>query len=94
MATQKFTSFGNFLFYMHADMTAITIHSNKIVSNDVKKQLSATRAMAWKKPNELFGQPHNCKDRGQVYIPVGLGIKHRVWPRAGFDSAVEHMVDP
>ena len=37
MATQKFTSFDKFFFFlMHADMTAVTIQSNKIVSNEVK----------------------------------------------------------
>ena len=36
MATQKFTNFGKF-FLMHADMTAVTIQSNKNVSNEVKE---------------------------------------------------------
>ena len=40
---------------MYADMTAVTIQSNKIVSNEFR-QLSTTRAIIWKKPNELFGQ--------------------------------------
>ena len=35
MATQKFTSFDVF-FLMHADMTAVTVESNKIVLNEVK----------------------------------------------------------
>ena len=35
MATQKFTNFDDFL-KMHADMMAVTIQSNKIVSNEVK----------------------------------------------------------
>ena len=35
MATQKFTKFGTF-FLMHADVTAVTIQSNKTVSNEVK----------------------------------------------------------
>ena len=35
MATQKFTNFGVFK-KMHADMTAVTIQSNKIVLNEVK----------------------------------------------------------
>ena len=34
MAAQKFTNFDVFL--MHADTTAVTIQSNKIVSNEVK----------------------------------------------------------
>ena len=36
MATQKFTNFVKFFFLMHANMTAIVIQSNKIVSNEVK----------------------------------------------------------
>ena len=35
MATHKFISFDKF-FKIHADMTAITIQSNKIVLNEVK----------------------------------------------------------
>ena len=35
MATQKFTNFEKFL-QMHTDMTAATIQSNKIFSNEVK----------------------------------------------------------
>ena len=35
MATQKFTNYDK-LFLMHADMRAVTIQSNKIVSNEVK----------------------------------------------------------
>ena len=36
MATQNFTNFGKFFFLIHADTTAVTIQSNKIVSNEVK----------------------------------------------------------
>ena len=35
MDAQKFTNFDKF-FKMHADLTAVTIQSNKIVSNEVK----------------------------------------------------------
>ena len=35
MAAQKFTNFDKF-FLMHADMTAVTLQSNKIVLNEVK----------------------------------------------------------
>ena len=35
MATQKFTNFEVFL-KMHADMTTVTIQSNKLVSNEIK----------------------------------------------------------
>ena len=35
MAIQKFINFDKF-FEMHSDMTAVTIQSNKIVSNEVK----------------------------------------------------------
>ena len=34
MAAQKFTNFDVFL--MHSDTIAVTIHSNRIVSNEVK----------------------------------------------------------
>ena len=38
MATQKFPNFDKFFFFlMHADMTAVTIQSNKIVLNGVKE---------------------------------------------------------
>ena len=36
MATQKFTNFDKFFKKMHTDMTAVTIQSNKIISNEVK----------------------------------------------------------
>ena len=36
MATQKFTNFDKVFFLMYADMTAVTIQSNKIVSKEVK----------------------------------------------------------
>ena len=39
---------------MHADMTAVTIQSNKIVSNEVKKKLDATRAILLKKNKQTF----------------------------------------
>ena len=39
---------------MHADMTVVTIQSNKIVSNEVKDK-SSTGAVVWKKTNELLG---------------------------------------
>ena len=42
-------------------MTAVTIQSNKIVSNEVR-QLSTTRAILQKKTNELFSQ-HNKSNR-------------------------------
>ena len=35
MAAQKFTNFDKF-FLMHTDMTAVTIQSNKIVSNEIE----------------------------------------------------------
>ena len=42
---------------MHVDITAVTIQSNKIVSNEVK-QLSDTRAITQGKKTQLFGQPN------------------------------------
>ena len=38
---------------MHADMTAVPIQSDKIVLNEVKRQLSTTRATAQKKKNVI-----------------------------------------
>ena len=35
MAAQNFTNFDKF-FLMHTDMTAVTIQSNKIVSNEIE----------------------------------------------------------
>ena len=42
---------------MHAAISAVTIQSNKIISNELKTQLSPTRATLGKKANALFGQP-------------------------------------
>ena len=42
---------------MHADMTAVRIQSNKTVLDEVKRQLSTTRAIVGK-TNKHFGQ-HN-----------------------------------
>ena len=36
MATQKFTNFDKFVL-MHADVTAVTIQSNKIIWNELNK---------------------------------------------------------
>ena len=36
MAAQKFTNFDKLFKKMYADMTAVTIQSNKIVSNEVE----------------------------------------------------------
>ena len=36
MATEKFTNFDKLFKKMYADMTAVTIQSNKIVLNEVK----------------------------------------------------------
>ena len=37
MATQNFTNFDKFFFFfMHTEMTTVTIQSNRIVSNAVK----------------------------------------------------------
>ena len=43
---------------MHTDMTAVTIPSNKIVSNEVKDNLVLLEPSYGKKPNEPFGQPN------------------------------------
>ena len=39
-------------------MTAVTIQSNKIVLNEVKRQLRTTKAIAYKKHNGIFVQPN------------------------------------
>ena len=57
MAAQKFTNFDK-CFFNAADMTAFMMQFNKIVSNEVKNSLSTTRAIVWKKLNQLFGQPN------------------------------------
>ena len=54
MATQKFS---NFDFFMHANMRAVTIQSNKIVSNGVKDNQELLESSYRKKPYELSGQP-------------------------------------
>ena len=55
MAAQKFTNFDQF-FLIHADMTAITIQPNKIVSSEVKDNSALLEPSYGKKPNGLFGQ--------------------------------------
>ena len=52
IATQKFTNFDFFL--MHADMTAVTMQSNKIVSNEVKDN-QVLLEPSYGKPNKLLG---------------------------------------
>ena len=42
---------------MHPDLTAVTIQSNKIVSNEVKDSEALLEPSDEKKTNELFGQP-------------------------------------
>ena len=54
MATQKFT---NFDVKMHADMTAVTIHTTKIVLQEAKDNEALLKPSYRKNPNELFGQP-------------------------------------
>ena len=53
MVAQKFTNFGKFSL-MHADMTAVTVQSNKIVLNEVKRQLSTPGAIIQKKTKRTF----------------------------------------
>ena len=48
MGTQKFTTF-DVLFLTHADMTAVTIQSNKFVSNEVKDNETLLEASYGKK---------------------------------------------
>ena len=56
-------------------MIAVTIQPNKIVSSEVKKQLSTTRDILWKKLNELFDQP-NSNFALQYYCEVQIRLDH------------------
>ena len=47
-----------FLKKMHTDMTAVTIESNKIVSNEVKDNWVLLQPSYGKGLNELFDQPN------------------------------------
>ena len=62
MATQKFANFNKF-FQMLSDMTTVTIQSNKIVSNKVKKIKHYLEPQE-KKTNELLGQPNASPNKG------------------------------
>ena len=42
---------------MHVDMTAVTIHSNKIVSNEVKDNQAVLEPSYRKKTNKLLANP-------------------------------------
>ena len=55
---------------MHADMTTVTIQSNKIVSNEVKDNQLLLEQSYRKKPSELFGHPSNC---GKIMSGGGHG---------------------
>lgn len=58
MATEKFTNFDKLFKKMYADMTAVTMWCNKIVSNEVR-QINTTGAILQKgKKDLLFGQPN------------------------------------
>ena len=51
-------------------MIAVTIQPNKIVSSEVKKQLSTTRDILWKKLNELLANPI-------VILPCSIIVKFK-----------------
>ena len=53
MAAQKFKNFDKF-FIMHADITAVTIQSNKIVLNEIKDNQALLGPPYRKKTNKLF----------------------------------------
>ena len=64
---------------MHADMTAVTIQSNKIVSNEVKENYMLREPSYGKnkQTNEIFNQPNTsnlpkCKERNCF-------SNHEVW---------------
>ena len=50
-------------------MTAVTIQSNKIVSNELR-QLNTSRAILWKELNEPFGQPNKIGVSLLIYLWV------------------------
>ena len=43
---------------MHTDVTAVTIQSNKTVSNEVQDNEALLEPSDGEKTNELFGQPN------------------------------------
>ena len=47
---------------MHADRTAVTIQTNKIVLNEVKDNQTLLESSYGKKHNELFGQSNKIVD--------------------------------
>ena len=66
-------------------MTAVTIQSNKIVPNEVKRQLSATRAILWGKktflPTQYFDTQLSSRDfflnRGSKMLPDAPSLPFR-----------------
>ena len=48
-------------------MTAATVQSNKIVSNEVKDNNGTTRATVWKK---LFGQPNIRINHVLIFLEI------------------------
>ena len=56
MAAQKCTNFDKF-FKMHTDMTAVTIQSNKVVSNEVKDNSTLLELSYGKKVADFLANP-------------------------------------
>ena len=61
MATQKFTNFDKFFFFMYTDMTAVTITIKKkkthLISNEVKNNLAVLEPSYGKKQMRLLAKP-------------------------------------
>ena len=58
MATQKFTNFDQFFFFMYTDMTAVTITiKKKLISNEVKNNLAILEPSYGKKQMRLLAKP-------------------------------------
>ena len=55
MATQKFTNFDTLK--MHADMTAFTIQSNKLVANEIKDNQVLSEPSYGKNPMNFLANP-------------------------------------
>ena len=81
MLTQKFTNFDHFL-KMHADMTAITIHSNKIVLKEVKGNYCfplLEESKLWKTLKEMGIPDHLTHLLRNLCAGQEATIKNQTW---------------
>ena len=68
MAAQKFTNFDEF-FEMHADMTAVTKHSIKIVLNEVQDNEALLEPSYRKNITDSLASPIECEMKGSCGVP-------------------------